>query len=239
MSKGLLKYCILSIHLKDIVCMQQWICLISCSFRLTQHWCILTHRTFVYHIATFKWSYSYIQVVTATLISCTLFIRAGHWVLAGGNRASFSAWYCQGKLSFFSQLKEVHHMWITSQKQKWYIADYPFFAIPKIIFACSTETLPALRKLSLKKWISKDNKIIQPLYMYMYIYTYIEYFIHIQINFVKHIRFLNKKHMFDKVDLYINKILVLLWSFSKSFAVFVGLSQDLFHYIFFLDKLDV
>ena len=37
----------------------------------------------------------------------------------------------------------------------------------------------------------------------------------------------------DKLDLYINKITVLVWFYSKSFAVFVGLSQDFcFVYIY-------
>ena len=33
--------------------------------------------------------------------------------------------------------------------------------------------------------------------------------------------------MFDRFDLYINEISVLVWFYSQSFAVFVGLSQDL------------
>ena len=48
---------------------------------------------------------------------------SGKWVLACGNRDGFSAWSSQGKLGFLSQVKGVHHMQITSQKHKWYIAN--------------------------------------------------------------------------------------------------------------------
>ena len=69
--------------------------------------------------------------------------------------------------------------------------------------------------------------------MYTYIYTYIEYFIHIQINFVKHIRFLNKKHMFDKVDLYINKILQFYYDFFPKVLLFLLVYPKICFIIYF------
>ena len=85
-----MKYCILSTRLKVIVFMMYWIPPMSCSFRLTQHWCVPTRRTNVYR-DWFCDSGTKLHSGHSARQNAFAFCSSGYLVLACENRVGFIA----------------------------------------------------------------------------------------------------------------------------------------------------